>query len=60
MELPVGNTGQAIHVEGVKPAGFMDDKNYPLSPRSDQAYKDISSQFDRWVEQLNNRGAQVS
>lgn len=38
--------------EGIKPAGFLNDKNYPLSPRSERAYKDVTAQFNAWIEQL--------
>ena len=81
-------------VEGIKPAGFMDDKNYPgaihdqqvrymtsrcivdlngpheisssclhicahdnpssVSPRSEKAYKELTSQLDHWIEGLNS------
>jgi hypothetical protein len=51
----VGPSGQSIHVEGIKPAGFMDDRNYPLSPGSERAYKEISGQFDQWIDVLGTR-----
>jgi len=51
----VGPSGQSIHVEGIKPAGFMDDGNYPLSPGSEKAHRDITAQFDQWMEVLNMR-----
>ncbi|GAX72953.1 hypothetical protein CEUSTIGMA_g408.t1 [Chlamydomonas eustigma] len=55
----IGPSGQAIHIEGIKPAGFMDDKNYPVSPKSEKAYKEITSQFEQWIEHLSNGGSRT-
>ena len=43
----VGPSGQMFHLEGIKPAGFLDNQHYPVSPRSESAYADITAVFDR-------------
>eukprot|EP00197_Chlamydomonas_leiostraca_P003982 CAMPEP_0202870374 /NCGR_PEP_ID=MMETSP1391-20130828/15577_1 /ASSEMBLY_ACC=CAM_ASM_000867 /TAXON_ID=1034604 /ORGANISM="Chlamydomonas leiostraca, Strain SAG 11-49" /LENGTH=201 /DNA_ID=CAMNT_0049550931 /DNA_START=74 /DNA_END=676 /DNA_ORIENTATION=- len=43
----VGPSGQHVRLEGVRPAGFLDPRNYPLSPRSEEAYSAISAELDR-------------
>lgn len=33
-------------------AGFLSDRKHPVSPRSEQSYKALGSQFDSWIGQL--------
>ncbi|KAG2439048.1 hypothetical protein HYH02_006576 [Chlamydomonas schloesseri] len=47
--------GGAVPLEGIKAAGFLDKRNYPVSPRSERAYEDITAEFDKLTELRNKK-----
>ncbi|GIL60132.1 hypothetical protein Vafri_14768 [Volvox africanus] len=53
---PLRRLGAAsIPLEGIKAAGFLDKRNYPLSPRSEKAYEEITAEFDKLTEMRSQR-----
>ncbi|KXZ41944.1 hypothetical protein GPECTOR_238g562 [Gonium pectorale] len=42
----VGGAG-GLPLEGIKAAGFLDKRNYPVSPRSEKAYEELTAAFDQ-------------
>ncbi|EFJ40888.1 MADS box protein, partial [Volvox carteri f. nagariensis] len=47
--------GPSIPLEGIKAAGFLDKRNYPVSPRSDKAFEEITAEFDKITESRSQR-----
>ncbi|GLI70748.1 hypothetical protein VaNZ11_015775 [Volvox africanus] len=53
---PLRRLGAAsIPLEGIKAAGFLDKRNYPVSPRSEKAYEEITAEFDKLTEMRSQR-----
>ncbi|GIL82415.1 hypothetical protein Vretimale_11861 [Volvox reticuliferus] len=45
----------SIPLEGIKAAGFLDKRNYPVSPRSEKAYEEITAEIDKLTEMRSQR-----
>ncbi|GLC35064.1 hypothetical protein PLESTB_000550500 [Pleodorina starrii] len=51
----VGTVGGGLPLEGIKAAGFLDKRNYPVSPRSERAYEEVTAEFDKLTELRSQR-----
>ncbi|GFR46186.1 hypothetical protein Agub_g7715 [Astrephomene gubernaculifera] len=52
-----GGLGPALPLEGIKAAGFLDKRKYPVSPRSEAAYEALGSELDRLTQLRGRRAA---
>lgn len=53
-----GPSGLQPQYEQPKATSFLDKRNYPVSPRSERAYEDVTNEFDRLFELCQQRKQQ--
>ncbi|PNH10997.1 Myocyte-specific enhancer factor 2B [Tetrabaena socialis] len=53
-----GGLGPTVPLEGIKAAGFLDKRNYPVSPRSEKAYEEVTQELER-LQELRRGSAQT-